>query len=690
MAADRSFPARVAFVLVVAVIAASSLATCSSSAPTTSEMGGQSTSWGGGDHATAVPTADGWAVTVVASGLTYHVTWSGATDGKPMLTFQTPDGKTYGPVAMDTSPDSAVGANLVAYYITLDAIAEAGPTPREFTSNNPNCHNHAGCDVLQDHIPSIDCSSMGACCGVHDTCINAKCTARGDSCSIFSLFSGSDSLACALCHIQVIGCFSTYPFGPGPNSCCFTPSWPEGSRPNACGEAQQCLNDQGQVVVDPAICAAAGIIPPALAGYICLDNGLSCSTNLDCCSGICSMCDNKCSSLAKAPDGSICSMDSECCSRFCVNGVCDSADSSNSSTSGGAGGSGAGGGSGSANSSASGSNASGAASSSSSSSGGSCSSCSGATPVCNPVTNTCVQCTIDTDCTGGNVCDTATNTCVQCNTQADCIAQTTMCRISTCTSSICGVSNAAQGNVCFDHGGTVCNGSGACVVCNVDADCSGGTVCDANTCVTTSSGSSSSSSASSSNSGSTGGMGGVGGGGTSTGVSSSSSTTSGVGGGTTSSSASSSSSTTGGAGGGATSSSVAGGAGGGPACLADGDACTAPSQCCGGECYFGQCGSAQDCTATCTDVYTRYDWITQPPQSDATVASLCGTELQNWNLFYDCMCGSTGPCAAYCSSTYCAGLGFDPPSINEACYYCWLGSIGGPGCSWELDNCEGI
>jgi hypothetical protein len=232
----------------------------------------RTTVWGNGDQATALPTSDGWEVTVVAGGGTYHVTWLGAADGTPMLTFQAPDGKLYGPHAMDRIPSNANGANLAAYYLVVEAIAVSAPKPQDFTSNNPKCQNHAGCDVLQNFV-AVDCSAYGGCCDAHDACINANCTAKGDSCSIFGMFLNSLSPACASCHVQVIGCFAdchAFLDGsggaavscPGPGDCCNTPSYPLGSAMDACGEPQQCM-DNGVVVVDPAICADAGINPPA-------------------------------------------------------------------------------------------------------------------------------------------------------------------------------------------------------------------------------------------------------------------------------------------------------------------------------------------------------------------------------------------------------------------------------------------
>ena len=49
----------------------------------------------------------------------------------------------------------------------------------------------------------------------------------------------------------------------------------------------------------------------------------------------------------------------------------------------------------------------------------------------------------------------------------DCPALTTTCLANTCTGGCCGTANAPDTTACTDDGGKVCDGSGACVACNV-------------------------------------------------------------------------------------------------------------------------------------------------------------------------------------------------------------------------------
>jgi hypothetical protein len=90
----------------------------------------------------------------------------------------------------------------------------------------------------------------------------------------------------------------------------------------------------------------------------------------------------------------------------------------------------------------------------------------------------------DTTCSdnGGTVCDGAGH-CVACLTAANCAAQSTLCKINTCTANSCGITNAAAETTCTDNGGSVCNGNGSCVACVTAADCAPqSTVCKTNTC----------------------------------------------------------------------------------------------------------------------------------------------------------------------------------------------------------------
>src|SRR5262249_34687362 len=74
-------------------------------------------------------------------------------------------------------------------------------------------------------------------------------------------------------------------------------------------------------------------------------------------------------------------------------------------------------------------------------------------------------------------------TCVACNQPSDCTAQTTACITNTCTGNACGTANASNTTACTDNGGSVCDGNGTCVACNVDGDCGGSQVCNNHLCV---------------------------------------------------------------------------------------------------------------------------------------------------------------------------------------------------------------
>ena len=108
--------------------------------------------------------------------------------------------------------------------------------------------------------------------------------------------------------------------------------------------------------------------------------------------------------------------------------------------------------------------------------------CKRATPVCEPVSNECVQCLKSTDC---NVlkpaCDTATNSCVECTASTDCEdASKPFCE----TKAHACVSCLKQAD-CIASTASACI-AGACVACTKDEECSnipGKGVCDAGTCV---------------------------------------------------------------------------------------------------------------------------------------------------------------------------------------------------------------
>jgi len=104
--------------------------------------------------------------------------------------------------------------------------------------------------------------------------------------------------------------------------------------------------------------------------------------------------------------------------------------------------------------------------------------CSGATPVCNPATATCVQCTTAemSACTGATpVCDATKLTCAACNGDngsAATLACPTTANPYCATAGTCGKC-ATNADCATGHAGTICGATtGACgATCMVDADC---------------------------------------------------------------------------------------------------------------------------------------------------------------------------------------------------------------------------
>ncbi|MBL9023290.1 MAG: lamin tail domain-containing protein [Myxococcales bacterium] len=81
---------------------------------------------------------------------------------------------------------------------------------------------------------------------------------------------------------------------------------------------------------------------------------------------------------------------------------------------------------------------------------------------------------------GGTVCN-GSGACVACNAPADC-GTTTTCRTFSCNAGTCSSADTGAGTPCTEGGGLKCDGSGACVACLSGPDCPSG-VCQGNTCV---------------------------------------------------------------------------------------------------------------------------------------------------------------------------------------------------------------
>jgi len=108
--------------------------------------------------------------------------------------------------------------------------------------------------------------------------------------------------------------------------------------------------------------------------------------------------------------------------------------------------------------------------------------CGDSTPVCNPATNSCVECVDPSQCAAPKpACDATTNTCVECTGNTDCkdaakpFCDTTAEKCVACL----------QQSDCKGPAASKCS-AGACAPCTTDAECSNVTgkgVCDAGTCV---------------------------------------------------------------------------------------------------------------------------------------------------------------------------------------------------------------
>src|SRR6185437_924769 len=58
-----------------------------------------------------------------------------------------------------------------------------------------------------------------------------------------------------------------------------------------------------------------------------------------------------------------------------------------------------------------------------------------------------------------------------CSTAQDCPGTDTGCVVRSCVGGLCGTTYAPAVTPCNEGGGTVCNGTGSCVECMLDAEC---------------------------------------------------------------------------------------------------------------------------------------------------------------------------------------------------------------------------
>jgi hypothetical protein len=108
--------------------------------------------------------------------------------------------------------------------------------------------------------------------------------------------------------------------------------------------------------------------------------------------------------------------------------------------------------------------------------------CRGATPVCDPASNLCVECLERSDCKAPTpACASDAHACVECVAATDCKNSTKpFCDTAAAKCVMC----TKQAD-CSDPAASTCR-AGECTACTADADCSaiaGKSVCDAGTCV---------------------------------------------------------------------------------------------------------------------------------------------------------------------------------------------------------------
>src|SRR5205814_8015985 len=96
--------------------------------------------------------------------------------------------------------------------------------------------------------------------------------------------------------------------------------------------------------------------------------------------------------------------------------------------------------------------------------------CSGGTPT-HPPTTAGSPCTM-----GGTVCD-GSGHCVACNVKEDCGTDGTCGTFKCFGQHMCGGTFAQSGKLCTESGGKVCDGNGNCVGCLTNAQCTAPETC---------------------------------------------------------------------------------------------------------------------------------------------------------------------------------------------------------------------
>lgn len=202
-----------------------------------------------------------------------------------------------------------------ACLVTAEDPLERGDDPAEVAARDQaidleadlelladELENQAGCDGIQGQ----SCTPRGACCDVHDDCIDTHCgPGYGDifSCTADDVAAGRCTAACRACHAAVRGCFWTctgfnLPATCQPSACC--------GPPNVCGQEQACYDrsvDPPVLITDPCECEARGIdlspSPPRPEGHCCAATGWGCCAGVgeapgsgggQCCAGLIPRC----------------------------------------------------------------------------------------------------------------------------------------------------------------------------------------------------------------------------------------------------------------------------------------------------------------------------------------------------------------------------------------------------------------
>jgi hypothetical protein len=179
------------------------------------------------------------------------------------LVFTFPGHSTLSPLQFDGKLPSLQQANVLAAVIlflnssssdmsttnTLDAPRSLLESESLFASKEEGDHpaNNAGCDEINNWPLFGSCGPKGACCDLHDLCIFNNCRGPNNSGNVKECLASFPicSLACMMCHYDVIACY-LHSF-PGESQCCK-------NSPPDCGKPQCCVID-GSVITNPKMCS---------------------------------------------------------------------------------------------------------------------------------------------------------------------------------------------------------------------------------------------------------------------------------------------------------------------------------------------------------------------------------------------------------------------------------------------------